>query len=451
MTDGGHNSEVRVEPTPGSGRVRFGRCTIAVLVVVALGAIVGVTLWRLGGELPQATQPRPTTLAFATAGPRPGPSAERPSTTSPASADATISPGNVELPGSPELLFLQRQGEDLNLLGWRPGEPLLGVRRVVTGALRGIAEGQGYQSQLSPDGSIVLVEAPATFEASESFRAFRLESTGSQEIWSSTTLGPNVVGGFIGPKHVIVTSASQISDGRGWTIVDLSGDAAIVHELDLPAVPRPPPGTSIDFGKLTFNYVPLGISADGTAVYALSSHSSKPVFRPAYRIRIDTGQAEPITTLPITGPSRVVSSLVDPLSGRLVLAGARSAGGSGLVEAWSPGQTMPDFTAAFSNVFGALWLDDGSVLTADYDKLPGPFTFRVIKLTSAGKIDATLFTADGTNAALVGAQHGFVAAYSASRATGIRTLVVIRLEDDAISTIEVPEPSGLNGSFGLRP
>ena len=422
-------------------RTRFGPMTIAVFVVVVLGAIVGAVLLGPGDEVARPSQAGPTTLTAATAGPHAS-----------LSVGATAAPSTVELPGSPELVFFQRQGDDLNLLGWRPGESTLGTRQVLTGALRGITERQSYQSQLSPDGSMVLVQASGTVpDAQRTFRAFRLDETGGREVWSSSTLGSNVVGGFIGREQVIVTSASQIPDGRGWTIVDLSGEEAVVHELDIPPVPRPSPGASIDFETLTLNYVPLAMSADGKYVYAMSVRGSEPLFRPAYRITIRTREAQPITAFPTTGPSRVVSALVDPLSGRLILAGARATSDRGVVEAWLPGEEKPDFKAAFNNVFGALWLDDGSVVTADYDRLPGPFSFRVIKLTPTGKVDATLFSAEGTNALLVGAERGFVAAYVASTATGMRTLVVVRLADKAIVSVNVPEPSGLNGFFGLRP
>jgi len=379
------------------------------------------------------------------------PSSGRPVITPPPSVVAPDL-GNLELPGSPELVLFQRQGDDLNLLGWRAGESELGTRQVIPAALRGLTDQQDYLSQLSPDGSILLVHArPATHGAQDIFRAFRLDGTGGREIWESTALGSGVAADFIGAERVVVTSGGVLPTGRGWTIVDLSADEAVVHELDVPAIPRPSPGTSIDVNTLTFNYVPLAGSADGSWVYAMSVHASEPVYRPAYRIAIETGEAQPITGFPTTGPSRVVSPLVDPISGRLLLAGPRVTSGSGLLEAWSAGAKTPDFKAAFNNVFSAVWLDDGGVITADYDRLPGPFTLRILTLTATGKPAATLFTAQGTNAALVGVLRGFAGVYVASTNSGMRTLVVIRLADGATSTVQVPEPSGLNFNVGFRP
>ena len=419
---------------------------IAVAVAIALAVVVGAALVRPRGDAAQPTQADTTTLAGATDSP--GAS----SAGSPSPHPATAGPRTAELPGSPELVFFQRLGDDLNLLGWRPGESTLGVRQVLAGALRGITDSQSYQSQLSPDGTMVLVQASGTMpDAQRSFRAFRLDERSGREVWSSQALGSNVVGGFVGKDRVIVTSASQIADGRGWTIVDLSGDEPVVHELDIPPPPRPAPGTSVDLETLTLNYVPLAMSADGRFVYAMSVHVSEPVFRPAYQISVKTGEAQPTTAFPTTGPARVASDLLDPLSGRLLLAGARATPDQGLVEAWLPGAEKPDFKAAFNTVFGALWLDDGSVVTADYDRLPGPFTFRVIELRPTGEIAATLFSAEGTNAGLIGARGGFVAAYVVSAATGLRTLIVIRLADRAIASVDLPEAAGLNGSFGLRP
>jgi hypothetical protein len=96
-------------------------------------------------------------------------------------------------------------------------------------------------------------------------------------------------------------------------------------------------------------------------------------------------------------------------------------------------------------------MDDGGVITADYDRLPGPFRFRVLSLTATGNVATTFFTAHGTNAGLVGVHNGFAAAYVAGAGSSARTLVVIRLSDGATSGIEVSDPDGLYFTVGLRP
>jgi hypothetical protein len=380
------------------------------------------------------------------------PSTRRPSTIAPPTAEASPKGGGVALPGSPELFLIERDGDDLKVLGWRAGETELGVRQVIAGAMRGITEPRDFQSQLSPDGTILLVDvSPATFEAPNTFRAFRLDGTGGREIWESTGLGSGVHAGFVGPAQVIVTTGSQLPDGTGWTVVDLSADTAVVRELDVPIPPRPSPGASIDVETLTVNYVPMRMSADGRFLYVLSTHFIEPIYRPAARFVIQTGEFQPITEFPSTGPSRVTSAILAPHSGRLLLAGAHSTAASGLVEAWLPGATMPDFKTDLVNVFGAVWLDDGRVLTAAYDRLPSPFKFEIVILTAAGQPDATLFSADARSAALLGALNGFVVAYATPTGSDTRTLVMIRLADEKISTLDIPEPSWVNLSIGLRP
>jgi hypothetical protein len=449
--DGGNN-ERRVGRSTRSGRARFRLIAIAIVVIAAVGGSVAAAILKLGGDAPQLRSAGATAPFAGASGPTVIPLSGPPSITPRPSVEATPVLGNIEFLGSPELVLFQRQGDDLNLLGWRAGESELGTRQVIPGALRGVTEQQDYLSQLSPDGSILLVHArPATPGAQDIVRAFRLDGAGGREIWESTALGSGVVAAFIGAERVVVTSGGVLPTGRGWTIVDLSRDDAVLHELGVPPIPRPSPGTSIDFDTQTFNYVPLAMSEDGSWVYAMSVHASEPVYRLAYRIAIETGAAQPITAFPTTGPSRVVSPLVDAISGRLLLAGPRLTSGSGLLEAWSTGTKTPDFKAAFNNVFSAVWLDDGGVITADYDRLPGPFSFRIITLTATGKPAATLFTAQGTNAALVGVQRGFAGVYVASTESSVRTLVVIRLADEAISAAEVREPSGLNFNVGLRP
>jgi hypothetical protein len=430
------------------GRVRL--IALAAVVILAVAGTGAAALIKLGAGTtqPPATASPPSDVASGPLASSPGPS----STAAQPSAGVTPGVGNIELAGSPELVLFQRQGDDLNLLGWRAGESELGLRQVIGGALRGVTEQQDYLAQLSPDGSILLVHAhPATSGAPDVFRAFRLDGTGGRAIWDSTALGSDVASTFIGPEQLAITAASVLPTGRGWTIVDLSGADAIIHSLDVPPIPRPAPSTSVDYSTQVFNYVPLATSADGSWLYALSAHASEPLYRPAYRIAIATGEAQSITAFPTTGPARIVSPVVDPISGRLLLAGPRLTSGPGLVEAWVAGGTTPDFRAAFNNVFGAVWLDDGGVITADYDRLPGPFSFRIIRLTATGTPAAPLFTAEGRNAAMVGVQPGFAGAYVVSTDSSMRTLVVIRPTDGQVSALQVPEPSGLNGNVGFRP
>ena len=433
-------------------RARFRAIAIAIVAVAALGASFAAVLLRPGTAAPQSSSDASTTLvaqpsapvAVAPSGPEsitPGPSVH-----------ATLVVGDTAFLGSPEVVMFQRQGDDLNLLGWRAGESELRVRQVIAGALRKVTEQQDYLIQLSPDGSILLMHVrPATPGAQDTFRAFRLDGTGGREIWESTALGSGLAAAFIGAQHVVVTSGAELPTGRGWTIVDLSRDTAVIHELDVPPIPRRSPGTSIDFDTQIFNYVPLAMSADGSWVYAMSVHASEPIYRLAYRIAVETGEARPIAAFPMTGPSRVVSPVVDQVSGRLLLAGPRVTAESGLVEAWSAGAATPDFKAKLGTVFTAIWMDDGGVITADYDRLPGPFRFRVMTLTPTGRVEATLFSAEGTDAALNGVQGGFAGAYVASAHSGMRTLLVIRLLDGAISAVDVPEPTGVSFNLGLRP
>jgi hypothetical protein len=201
-----------------------------------------------------------------------------------------------------------------------------------------------------------------------------------------------------------------------------------------------------------FNYTPIGMSADGRWVYAASLYGIEPQLRPAYRVSIETGDPEPIDEFPTSGPSRIVSTAIDPISGRLLLAGPHTTSDPGFVQAWTTGATTPDFQAKLGIVFSAAWTDDGGVIAADYDQLPGPFHFRVLSLDETGRVARTYFTAEGTNAAMVGLHNGFAAAYVAATGSNARTLVVIRLSDGATSAVEVADPAGLSPyTVGIRP
>ena len=438
---------------------RSGPLALAVVAVVVVVAVTLAGVFGRGGD-PEPSGSAAVGVATSTAQSSPSRSvapSQRPPSSSPQakpqpSPDTAPSLANDALPGSPEIVLFQRDGDDINVLGWRAGEPGLATRHALQGAARGITATQTVQITISPDGSLLLVHAlPATLDGPDTFRVFKLEGAGGHEVWQSTSLGSGLAAGFAPTGQIMVTQPGLGRRDRGWTIVDLSGAKPAVHEVPLPPFPTLAPTASRDLRTLTINYAPLALSADGKWVYAMSIHATEPQYRPAYRISVETGEATPIDALSTTGPSRAVSTSVDLLSGRYLLAGPLMTSGEGLVQAWSPGAATPDFQAELGILFVATWLDDGGVIVGEYDHLPGPFHFRVMTLTANGEVAKTYFTADGTNAALVGTHNGFALAYNADRGSGTRTLVAIRLSDGATSAVEVPDPDGLSFNLGLRP
>jgi hypothetical protein len=432
-------------------RGRAGPIALGGGAFVALGIVVAVVLSRPASA---PSTPSPVSSALGGGSVALGTPTAPGQTVVPSGATTTptTDPANAPMAGAPELVFFQRDGDDLNLLGWRAGEPRLAVRQVVAGALRGLTDPQRWVAQLSPDSSILLVQAtPAVHDGPVIVRAYRLGGPTPTLIWEPTSFGSDLVVSFVGPTQVVVASGALVAMFPSWTFADLGGASVVTREIDLPPLPRPSPGSSLDFTRLVINWAPIGLSADGRYLYLLSVNGAEPLFRPAYRIDVDRNSAEPMTSFPTTGPSRVVSSQVDEISGRLVLAGPRMTRGAGLVQAWLPGAAKPAFEVELHTVFGAQWVGDGSLLTADYDRLPGPFTFEVIRVSAAGVVDEPLYSGTGTAGALMGVEHGFAAAYLSSRDSGNRTLVVVRLVDGATSTASVTEPAELGAATALRP
>jgi hypothetical protein len=466
MTHQPGDDRSQVETVAVRGRPRDRIVASGAVVIVLLAAVAMAGLLGRGGS-PEGSLDPSSRAAFggasSTASARPsGPSTAPSRSAQAATPGLTDTPrpsletpptfANVALPGSPEIVLFQRDGDDIKVLGWRAGEPDLATRQTVQGAARGIIAQQTLQTTLSPDGSLLLVHAlPATNGGPDTFRVFRLDGSGGREIWQSTSLGSGLSAGFAPSGQLIVTQPGLGRRDRGWTIVDLSGNKPALHEIPLPPFPVPVPSASRDLRTLTINYAPLAMSADGKWVYAMSVHATEPQYRPAYRISVETGDAEGIDALPTTGPSRVVSPSVDRLSGRYLLAGPLTTSGEGFVQAWSPGAAAPDFQAELGILFVASWMDDGGVIVGEYDHLPGPFHFRVMTLTAKGDVARTYFTADGTNAGLVGVYNGFAVAYNADTGSGTRTLVTIRLSDGATSGVEVTDPDGLAFNLGIRP
>lgn len=464
-----------VERRPGYRLIHYGAVGFGVLCVVVIAALIGRSgdtpasstgpsgAADLGAPTSTVTSALPGSTRFATgpsapaiseaASPSTPPVSPQSNITAQPSKDALPAFADIALQGSPEMVVFQRVGDDINVLGWRPGEPGLATKQTILAAARGLTAYQSLQTELSPNGSMLLVHAgPAIVDGPDTFRVFRLEAAGGREIWHSTSLGSGLVAAFAPTGQLVVTSGAPMLRDRGWTIVDVSGDKAVVHEIDLRPMPTPAPSASVALGTATYYYLPLALSADGRWLYAMSAHAAQPLYRPAYRISVATGRAQPIDAFPITGIARIVSAVIDPISGRFVSAGPASGSSSaGYVEAWSPGAETPDFHVDLRVVFGAVWTDNGTIITAEYDRVPGPFSFRVLPISATGTVGSALLTAAGDNAALVGVRNGFAAAYVAWTATGERELAVIRLSDGATSGVHVSDPDGLSFNLGMRP
>jgi hypothetical protein len=462
--DAGGDDPIRIAPTP-VDRKASPRIVGGVGIAVVIGAIAVATLAILGSNGSRSmSSPAPS---FAAIGGSSSPAAPTIASTAAISPSARpLQPGNPPgssggpvadlanqaLPGAPELVLFGRVGDDVTLYGWRPGDPDLAPRQTISGAARDLSDPRSLQADLSPDGRFLLIHfPPATPEASDTFRVYRLEGTGGREIWQSTTLGSSLAAGFLPTGQLVVTQPGLLRRDRGWTVIELADDGAVVHDIPLPPFPAREPAASIDLRTLILNYTPAGASADGRWIYAMSVRGTEPVYRPAYRISIGTGNAERIDAFPTTGPARIVSTAIDARTGRLLLAGPHATSDEGLVQAWRPGAAKPDFQMQLGVVFFAAWTDDGGVVAGEYDVVPGPFRFRVLALSADGEIGATLLEARGTNAALVGVSGGFAEAYVAGPREGRRTLVVIRLADGARSGLEVADPDGVLFAVDVRP
>jgi len=360
---------------------------------------------------------------------------------------------DAALPGSPEIVLFQRLGDDVVVLGWRPGEPGLTRETVVHDAVRGLSDRQLRQVQLSPDGSLLLVAAaPATFPGHQTFRVFSTDGDG-HELWQSTSPGSDLSATFIGARQLLVAPGHRLialTNAPIWRVIDLSGDEPVVREMDVPDFARPEPSATPDWRTQILNYHPLALSVDGEWLYAMSGHALEPRLRPAFRVAIATGQPEPVDDLPISGPARADTPILDR-SSRLLLAGPFLTAGPGIVEAWAPGASAPDFRVDLANVVGASWTDDGRVLTSAYDRLPGPFRFRILSLGADGAMGEAYLDTQGTKAALIGVRDGFAAAYVGWTGSGKQELVVIRLRDGTVARVEIDEPDGLLPGIGLRP
>ena len=347
---------------------------------------------------------------------------------------------NQQLAGATTTMLVRREGDDAEVLAWRPGDPELRPLRRFPGAFGGLGEGPEIAT-LSPDARSLLIVAIKAGEGRDHARLVTADGGIAWEADGVTGLGGVVWSADSG--SLVILGAP----GRWWLVtVDRSG-AAIGRELSIDAAPAPTAAPSV--GAPWVRVVPVGFSEDGRWVYGARVDIRHGLIEATTRVAIDDGTVEPIRTFSSTGPERLderARGILDPTTGRSVMFGANAAipGGPPTVEVKEADGTIA-YRVEGRVVYATAWTDDGRLLVLDADGLPFPTGLRLRLVGADGVVQGTLLeTGPVAGGVVVGVANGLVhLVFTTDRPDKGLQIAVVRIADGATSAIVVPSLDGI--------
>jgi len=337
---------------------------------------------------------------------------------------------DVPMPGAPTAMVTTRSGGDLVMTGWSPGS---GLRTLETfaGALH-TGPASPEDPRLSPDGSAVLLLSNAETRTPRGQGPARVFVEGRGVVWETGAATVGLGGVWSADSRQVLVAGPPGT----WLAVTIPTDGlatSLEVKLELPGARDPSTGQE----RIA---QPVAFSQDGTWLYGMLGVDDEPDQPPAFRIRPDGSEAEPLETWPVRGPERPDPFpywLVDPISGRTmryVFEGPLR----------SLAILEPDGTRAFDidgpAILGASWMGDGTLAVAigDATQLPTAVTFA--RYDSAGTPETLLRTPPIEGAAYVGARDGYVGVgvFIREPATTAQ-LILVRLDDGSASAVRIEE------------
>jgi hypothetical protein len=425
-----------IEPTGPEGGMDVPRRAVAsdtrrgVWLVMALGvAVVGVAV--VGGRL--ASEQLETAVASPARTPsQPVESATRRATARPATVAPTPSlPALASqiLPFPGLAAILRRDGDALELLGWRSGEDAFRELARADDAFVGIGPGALVLAELSPDGRHVLLATFDPLDGAER-QALRLVSIETGEVvWSTNERLP-------GPGGLLWSPDSRLAvftpPGDRWLVLELDENGQVTRRI-VDGIPTRPGVEGSDSEFVT----PVGFSGNHRWLYAASIQAE--ILRPSFRMDTRRGQLEPIEAFPIRGRRRLVPvdvpyPAVDPASGR-TMSLPMSGGGVRVTDA--------DGRAAFilpvARLQGLGWTDDGDLLLFETTAGTDDASTQLVPVGRNGARGDPIFEVPAYPAAFLSTvRDGYAGLVFLSdpERTGFE-LVLVRLSDGATSVVHV--------------
>jgi len=459
--------DVSLRPIRPPGRRDRGPLAAAALALTVLG-MVGVALLGRPEDRPPpdrtdaaAASPVARTPAARTPAAR-TPAARTPAARTPAPRRAATPPvrpspiptpvlpdlPNEALPGAPLVALVSRAGNAADIFAWRAGEPDLGPAIPVTGAFSPVTAAESSWTDLSPDGSRLLVgwfTFPNGQEPTQSLRVLDVDGRLLLERRGLPVAAE--------PVWAVDGSALVHSSASEWFLVEF-GPGGGTSEVAIrvapagaatpsPAIPDAPPDSPFA--------IPVGFSADGRWLFGARRVAGAPYFLPALRVDRRNPDAPPVAIdrYPVRGPGRIVPSgsvggLIDPATGRLLDGGV---GGADVV-VYGPDGSVSLRTAVpgLPAIAGAAWVGAGRLLVIAADRLDRPSRVEARVVTDDGGLRAPLLETGPLNrVTLLAARSGYVLLAMVGRSSPL--LVLLRAGDGATSRLFLPRDrvGALNG------
>jgi len=454
--------DVSLRPIRPPGRRDRGPLAAAALALTVLG-MVGVALLGRPEDRPPpdrtdaaAASPVARTPAART------PAARTPAARTPAPRRAATPPvrpspiptpvlpdlPNEALPGAPLVALVSRAGNAADIFAWRAGEPDLGPAIPVTGAFSPVTAAESSWTDLSPDGSRLLVgwfTFPNGQEPTQSLRVLDVDGRLLLERRGLPVAAE--------PVWAVDGSALVHSSASEWFLVEF-GPGGGTSEVAIrvapagaatpsPAIPDAPPDSPFA--------IPVGFSADGRWLFGARRVADAPFFLPALRVDRRNPDAPPVAIdrYPVRGPGRIVPSgsvggLIDPATGRLLDGGV----GAADVVVYGPDGSVSLRTAVpgLPAIAGAAWVGAGRLLVIAADRLDRPSRVEARVVTDDGGLRAPLLETGPLNrVTLLAARSGYVLLAMVGRSSPL--LVLLRAGDGATSRLFLPQDrvGALNG------
>jgi hypothetical protein len=436
--------DVPVTRIGGGGRSIRGRLAVVMVVVIAAGWLV-VTRSGTGPETAALPGRSPASPAALGASARPSPSR-------PPQPNLPDIP-NTALAGAPVPVFVVRDGDAAELLGWHAGAASLEpIGRPFPDAFDGgFWDGDsGHFTWLAPDlASLVVVRvASGRLEGQDAARLVTGEGVG----WDAA--GVTGFGGLVWSSDGSRFAVAGRHDH--WLLVRREGDGwATRAEIDVsPGRPPAPAAASPDPNLPAVDAItPAMFSV--THDWVIGARYDRPTgaLVPAVRVRFDDPLAESISTFPTEdadAPDDLATRFVDVATGRMVAFGA-----NGSIPGGPPQLQIRDRDGSYA--FGVRsgvvmdwrWIGDGRLLVLSADGSPFPARYRLQLIDRAGQSETLVDAPRASVGALLGVKDGYTGLLLTATDPIRSQIVLVRLADGAASAVTV-DSIGAEGPIGFN-
>jgi hypothetical protein len=352
---------------------------------------------------------------------------------------------NVALPGAPSIVFVARDGDDAELLGWRAGAPGLESVGSFGGAFP--PDVANTVAWLSPDLASLVVSTIGD-PLSEGEDPVRLV-TSTGVAWEST--GVTSLGGLVWSPAGDRIAMSGRHDR--WLLLERRDTWDTVAEVDVsagrsPTGPSPTPHSAYGFAD---RIGPAGFSSSGEWIVGARLDPASYAWVPSVRVRFRDGAVEPLSAFPVGGAGGLQagpSQVLDASSGRTIAFGpnANTPGGPPQLEVHESDGSYA-FGVRAGVIVGWAWTGDGRLVVLGADGTPFPARWVLQLVDADGRARNLVDAQRAAQGTFLGVRDGYAGLLLVGSEPSRSQVVVVRLNDGAASAITV-DSIGSGGPIG---